>query len=389
MMDDIWIEVIKMMKMYLSRLLTKEDFRRAVKERWLAERSIEFEERMRMLIPAQFPKVWGETRIANKIDMVGELAGKTHRINTGGDERYMSLYLRRVSHFGLAWPSKLTLDEFLPLHAPLLDFLLEDTKRIDAWKYPKLEELEKYQRIRGLDLKMLDRIEVRELVCGVSSASEILEVKEWIERMQDADQRMFGTRIVSFDVEDVKTTYFDTLRMAGKATIDPKNAVLKRKCDPELMTDFSKDTFKQIPGKIMFGNGVSWTYLISLDLRRNKRKEYVLERMTVQPELLGLLRDLPVSAGLAIRRDFRGVEEFYSLISGEEVRLERGFIDLTSLAILAGYKFQSRNMTAMGVQVIGTLLNKNVSTGDDWWGERWQLIPESLKCYVLVTCSGS
>jgi len=33
--------------------------------------------------------------------------------------------------------------------------------------------------------------------------------------------------------------------------------------------------------------------------------------------------------------------------------------------------------------VIGTLLNKNVSTGDDWWGERWQLIPESLKCYAL------
>ncbi len=46
-----------------------------------------------MLIPAQFPKVWGETRIANKIGMVGDLTGRTHRINTGGDERYMSLYL--------------------------------------------------------------------------------------------------------------------------------------------------------------------------------------------------------------------------------------------------------------------------------------------------------
>ena len=69
---------------------------------------------------------------------------------------------------------------------------------------------------------------------------------------------MFATRIVSFDVEDVKATYFDTLWMAGIATIDPKNAVLKRKCDPELMTDASKDTFKQIPGKIMFGNGFHW-----------------------------------------------------------------------------------------------------------------------------------
>ncbi len=77
-----------------------------------------------MLIPAQFPKVWGENRPANKIGMVGELVGRTHKINTGGDERYMSQYLRRVSHSGLDCPGKLTLDEFLPLHAPLLDFLV-------------------------------------------------------------------------------------------------------------------------------------------------------------------------------------------------------------------------------------------------------------------------
>ena len=37
---------------------------------------------------------------------------------------------------------------------------------------------------------------------------------------------------------------------------------------------------------------------------------------------------------------FGGVDEFYTLISGEEVRIERGFIDLTSLAVLEGYKFQ-------------------------------------------------
>ena len=76
------------------------------------------------------------------------------------------------------------------------------------------------------------------------------------------------------------------------------------------------------------------------------------------------VRDLPVSAGLLIRRDIQGVEEFYSLISGVEVRME-GFMDLTSLVVLARYKFQAKNMTAMSVQVHGTLLNKSESTGDD------------------------
>ena len=65
------------------------------------------------------------------------------------------------------------------------------------------------------------------------------------------------------------------------------------------------------------------------------------------------------------------------------MRLERGFIDLTALAILAGYKFHSKNMTAMGVQVIGTLLNETVSTGDDLWGIRWKKIPAVLQCYAL------
>jgi len=38
--------------------------------------------------------------------------------------------------------------------------------------------------------------------------------------------------------------------------------------------------------------------------------------MTIQSEILELLHDLPVSASLAIQRDIRGVEEFYSLVSG-------------------------------------------------------------------------
>ena len=50
------------------------------------------------------------------------------------------------------------------------------------------------------------------------------------------------------------------------------------------------------------------------------------------------------------------------------------------MAILAGYKFHSKTMTAMGVQVMGTLLNKMVSTGDNLWGLRWDRI---LQCYTL------
>ena len=36
-------------------------------------------------------------------------------------------------------------------------------------------------------------------------------------------------------------------------------------------------------------------------------------------------------------------------------------------------------MTAMGLQVHGTLLNKPVSTGDNLWEVRWKDIPELLR----------
>ena len=133
----------------------------------------------------------------------------------------------------------------------------------------------------------------------------------------------------------------------------------------------------------MFGNGVTWTCLISLDLKLDESYDYVLEKMSIQPGILEILSDLPVSAELAIQRDIRGVEEFYSLVSGSDVRLEQGFIDLTTLAVLAGYKFHSKNMTAMGEQVIGTFLNKTVSMGDDLRGIRWENIPAALQCYAL------
>ena len=272
--------------------------------------------------------------------------------------------------------------KFLPAGALLLDHLVHDTRKLEGWKYPKLKDLEKYQSNRGLSLGMLEEIEVRELVCGVSSEEEIAATREWINKMHEKDQNSFSSQVISLDVEDVKVTYYDTLRMAGKLSIIPERPVIRTYLEKEVIHGLTKDVWKQVPGKIMFGNGISWTCLISLDLKMTEQGDFMLEKMAVQTGILELLRDLPVSSGLAIRRDVGGVEEFYSLISGSELRLERGFIDLMSLAILAGYKFH-KNMTAMGVQVTGTLLNKTVSTGDNLWGIRWEMIPASLQCYAL------
>ena len=77
-----------------------------------------------------------------------------------------------------------------------------------------------------------------------------------------------------------------------------------------------------------------------------------------------------------------GIDEFYTLISGEDVELN-GFVDLSVMSASEGFKLRARNMTALGVQVVGTVLNKTMSTGDNLWGLPWADLPLSLQVFGI------
>ena len=132
----------------------------------------------------------------------------------------------------------------------------------------------------------------------------------------------------------------------------------------------------------MFCNGLTWSAIITLPYQRNKNGDYVVERIHPQPRFLQVLRDLPVCTGVGVRRDVLGIEDFYTLVSGETVELN-GFLDLSAMAAVAGFKLRARNMTALGVQIVGTVFNKNVSTGDYLWGLPWVELPPSLQVYGI------
>ena len=59
-----------------------------------------------------------------------------------------------------------------------------------------------------------------------------------------------------------------------------------------------------------------------------------MERLRVQPRLLEVLRDVPTCTGVGVRRDVVGTEEFYTMISGEDVELN-GFVDLSVMSAAA------------------------------------------------------
>ena len=121
------------------------------------------------------------------------------------------------------------------------------------------------------------------------------------------------------DVEDVRTTFYDTLRIAWKMKIQSNDAVLQTQVESDMIYEYGKNVWRLIPGKIKFGNGISWVCIISLNLERNRGGEYILEKMTVQHGILDLLQYLPVSW-----RGPDGGKEFWSFRVGGRDLVGRG-----------------------------------------------------------------
>lgn len=96
--------------------------------------------------------------------------------------------------------------------------------------------------------------------------------------MHTMDQDKFGFQVMSLDVEDVKTTFYDTLRMAGKLHIRSKDAVLWTDVYRDVIHGYQKDYWRQVPRKIMFDNRISWACMISLDFKRNRSGENICWR---------------------------------------------------------------------------------------------------------------
>ena len=112
---------------------------------------------------------------------------------------------------------------------------------------------------------------------------EIKKFHEWTTEKHLENQDTFDSGDISMDVEDVKAPYYDIMRMAGKIVISRESQSFHRHLDERPVSGLMEDRWKQTPGKIMFGDGLTWCAIISLPYRRNCSGEYFVERIRVQP----------------------------------------------------------------------------------------------------------
>ena len=109
------------------------------------------------------------------------------------------------------------------------------------------------------------------------------------------------------------------MRMGGKVVITKDSQPFQQNLDSRLVTGIHEDDWKQTPGKIIFGGGLSWCVIILPPYRRNRNRDFIMEKIIPQPKLLEVLRVLPVCTGVGVRIDEVGIEEVYSTISRETI----------------------------------------------------------------------
>ena len=159
--------------LYLFSGAGAREFKQRIETRWDEERAKTSSPSQTWLIPQPRSNSWGDTKLHNKVNLMKDMIGYKPRINTKDDEKKIRLYLRKLLKDKLVIPKTGLNEEFLPMGAPLLDFLTVDTEGPSGWKYPRLEELRSYQVNRGLTFSVLEEVEVREIICGISTQDEI------------------------------------------------------------------------------------------------------------------------------------------------------------------------------------------------------------------------
>ena len=151
----------------------------------------------------------------SKFALLKKFVGYTPKMGKNEDQECMEYYLDNVMEDGLQDLRVGEWKKFLPLRASLIDFLAVDLKEISGWKYPKLDAVEDYQKHRGLNRKLLNSVEVKEIVIGVTPDEVVLEIHQWMIDNYNKNKKIFPSGVISIDMEEAKLTQYDELRLLG------------------------------------------------------------------------------------------------------------------------------------------------------------------------------
>ena len=332
--------------------------------------------------PGESKREWGEKKKVNKKSLVqGCLSNKVNQYSPTRDQQTLYQFLYYNDKSSLCYPVTMNLRDIIPNEVPLLDLLVVDSKRPDAHQYPPLDELVFFQKNRGLDftshkpLGPSNIVPVREIMVGITSDKDIDDIWNWYNSMMDIEQKIYPSGVVSLDVEEIKMRKSDKdLVLAALGTNDP--VITGNKLRPG-------DKWYQWPVKILIGSGLRFMIVVSWPAELIKNETYKIWPHKPQRKLIDFLASLHPAVGVGIKTDIVDLDQHFSEFSPDYPLKMAGWLDLSTLAAMAGWRLQATNMASLSLGVLGGLMDKISSRADGKWCLPWEQLPIEFKIYAL------
>ena len=371
--------------LFISRTFTHEELLEQAEKNYVKMRNQHAEDMHDLLVP-HIQGIWGSNAPLNKETITRKVAKENPRRNDPRrDEKMLKAFLDNINPKVLEIPDLVRNEDILQTGTTVLDMVRCIQNKEAAWKYPSKETLNVWSSKRAVSWESLTDVDIREVYIGTSTESEVEDFTVWVKSQHEKNQKEFPTEILSFDVEEIRISRFDYTRIVskeyqGKSIILAKELNIVPKKDEEMMRG-KIDRWTNLPTKIMFGDGVSWLALISFPIEKYG-KNYSVKIRPVQEKLIDLIESLPIVTGVGIKPDVDMIESLFSDLAVRTVRM-KGYVDLGVMAVLAGWRLEATNMTALALIGLGTVMNKISSIADGAWGLKFDTLPKQFQIYAL------
>lgn len=294
------------------------------------------------------------------------------------DEDSMREFYRTIKD-----PSKLyimqgqTIDTVLLARAPILDHIALLQRRADQWGIGVINPvmIEKFQQTRSFTPAMIADVTVKEVFVGRSTPEEVADLAEFVNDQHRRNQLDCPFEVMSMDVEEIRIKSDDYQRIVT-GDFEGESLCLDLRFG-------EKAESKQLPVRMMIGDGLTWAAMITIPVDTQNGKKYI-PRLHYQPELIEFLLSLPAFVGVGIQNDVIPMEDFIRAVTGSPDFRFTGFVEIGALAVLNGWNARYTHMSILSYQLMGGAMHKKASCGDGSWSNRWNQIRTPLKAYCLA-----
>ena len=220
--------------------------------------------------------------------------------------------------------------KFNPVEVPILNMLAVEVEKKFGWNYPSAETIRTYQDYRGLSTSMLRHCKTKEILLnGNQREKEQRDIISWYQDRMAENNAAMPNSPLSLDVEQVRFTLKDVLRLAEQVPYDRSSVVLSNSPGTEYY-GAHKDRYVQLPIRVMIGNRITWALMIMIltNPKRDgysRKRKHTIEKLKVPEYVTELLVGMPFVTGFGIKGDVLVIVDTFSLMVGRDLKLS-GFV---------------------------------------------------------------